>query len=144
MPTAPSKSIRAPSTTSRSCPTSPAPRPSKRGYRPYTPEHCSKCSRKFAAHPKRLDDLKDALYVTAHWNETISQRDGTIRRETRFPETPAELMLSGPYFFIGNPFNKTPRRECTQNLQSGRCGRRDLEYVRISIVVLLHRPIQLP
>ena len=71
--------------------------------------------RKFAAHPKRLGDLKDELYVTAHWHETMSQRDGAIRRATRFPETPAELVLSGPHFFVGNPFNKTPRRECTQN-----------------------------
>ena len=71
--------------------------------------------RKIAAHPKRLGDLKGEFYVTAHWNETISQRDGTIRRETRFPENPAELVLSGPHFFVGNPFNKTPRRECTQN-----------------------------
>ena len=71
--------------------------------------------RKLAIHPKRLGDLKDNLYVTAHWNETISQRDGTIRRETRFPETSAELVLSGPHFFVGNPFNKTPRRECTEN-----------------------------
>ena len=70
--------------------------------------------RKFAAHPKRLGDRKDEFYVTAHWHETMSQREGTIRRETRFPETPAELVLSGPHFFVGNPFNKTPRRECTQ------------------------------
>ena len=71
--------------------------------------------RKFAAHPKRLGDRKDELHVTAHWHETMSQREGIIRRETRFPETPAELVLSGPHFFVGNPFNKTPRRECTQN-----------------------------
>ena len=71
--------------------------------------------RRFAAHPKRLGDRKDEFHVTAHWNETMSQREGTIRRETRFPETPAELVLSGPHFFVGNPFNKTPRRECTQN-----------------------------
>ena len=41
--------------------------------------------RKLAAHPKRLGDLKDGFYVTAHWHETMSQRDRTIRRETRFP-----------------------------------------------------------
>ena len=70
--------------------------------------------RKFAAHPKRLGDMKGEFHVTAHWHETMSQRDETIRRETRFPEDPAELVLSGPHFFVGNPFNKTPRRECTQ------------------------------
>ena len=71
--------------------------------------------RKLAAHPKRLGDLKGEFHVTAHWHETMSQREGTIRRETRFPESPAELVLSGPHFFVGNPLNKTPRRECTQN-----------------------------
>ena len=70
---------------------------------------------KFAAYPKRRSDLKDELYVTAHWHETMSRRDGTIRRQTRFPAKPAELILSAPHFFVGNPFNKTPRRECTQN-----------------------------
>ena len=71
--------------------------------------------RKFAAHPKRLGDLGDDFHVTGHWNETISVRDGTIRRETRFPADASELILSGPHFFVGNPFNKTPRRVCTQN-----------------------------
>ncbi len=71
--------------------------------------------RKLAAHPKRIADLQDALYVTAHWHETMSQREGTILRETRFPRTPAEMILSGPHFFVGNPHNKTPRRECTLN-----------------------------
>ena len=71
---------------------------------------------KLLAHPKRYGDLKAAVFATVHWwNETLSQRDGTIRKETRFPETPVELILSGPHFFVGNPLNKTPRRECTQN-----------------------------
>ena len=75
---------------------------------------------KLAAHPRRLADLEDALHVTAHWHETMSQREGTIRRETRFPKTPAEMILSGPHFFVGNLHNKTPRRECTQPLRRPR------------------------
>ena len=71
--------------------------------------------RKLAAHPKRLSDLQGEFYVTAHWHETMSQREGTIQRETLFPAAPDELVLSGPHFFVGNPFNKTPRRECTTN-----------------------------
>ena len=70
---------------------------------------------KLAAHPRRLGDLGDDVYITGHWNETIAQRDGTIRRETRFAKTASELVLSGPHFFVGNPFNKTPRRKCTLN-----------------------------
>ena len=71
--------------------------------------------RKFAAHPKRLGDLGDDFHVTGHWHETMAQRQGTIGRETRFPADASQLILSGPHFFVGNPFNKTPRRVCTQN-----------------------------
>ena len=72
--------------------------------------------RRLAAHPRRLGDLGDDFDVATHWwNETTSQHDGTIRRDTRFPEQPAHLILSGPHFFVGNPLNKTPRSRCTQN-----------------------------
>ena len=47
------------------------------------------------------------------WHETNAQKDGTIRRETQFPESPDSLILSGPHFFVGNPINKTPRSVCT-------------------------------
>ena len=70
---------------------------------------------KLAAHPRRLGDLGDDVFITGHWHETTAQRDGTIRRETRFPESSSELVLSGPHFFVGNPLNKTPRRECKLN-----------------------------
>ena len=43
--------------------------------------------------------LKGKFYVTTHWHESMSQREGIIRREMRFPETPAELVLSGLHFF---------------------------------------------
>jgi len=70
---------------------------------------------KFAAQQIKLGDLEGEYFSTQHWNETTSQQDGTIRRETRFPETAEEWVLSGPHFFVGNPFYKTPRSECTQN-----------------------------
>ena len=70
---------------------------------------------KFAAQPKRLGDLENEIFATQHWNETISQKDGTIRRRTCFPEDASQWILSGPHFFVGNPFYKTPRAKCTQN-----------------------------
>ena len=70
---------------------------------------------KLEAHPRRLEDLGDDFCVTGHWHETMAQRDGTIRRETRFPKDASELVFSGPHFFVGNPFNKTPRQECKLN-----------------------------
>lgn len=42
------------------------------------------------------------------WDETNSQKDGTIRRETAF--RPADQMiLQGPLFHVGNPLYKTPK-----------------------------------
>ena len=70
---------------------------------------------KLACHPKRLGDMTGEFFATSHWNETKSQRDGTIRRETRFPKASEELVLSGPHFSVGRPLHKTPRRTCTQN-----------------------------
>src|SRR5699024_5413085 len=68
---------------------------------------------KFAAQPKRLGDLQGEYSSTEMWHETNAQNDGTIRRETTFPESPEQWILSGPHFFVGNPLYKTPRAECT-------------------------------
>lgn len=70
---------------------------------------------RFAAQPTRLGDLKDEYYSTQHWNEVNAQQDGTMRRETRFPQSTSEWILSGPHFFVGSPFYKTPRTICTGN-----------------------------
>ena len=71
--------------------------------------------RKFAAHSRQLARLGADFHVSAHWHETMSQREGTIRRETRFPKEPEELVLSGPHFSVGNPLNKTPRQNGTKS-----------------------------
>ncbi len=70
--------------------------------------------RKFAEQPRRLRDLGDEYSCRRIWDETGARDDGTIRRQTRFPNSPEEWILSGPHFFVGNPLNKTPRRECTK------------------------------
>ena len=70
---------------------------------------------KFAAQPRRLGDLKGEYYSLEMWHETNAQTEGIIRRETRFPDRPLEWVLSGPHFYVGNPFYKTPRAECTKN-----------------------------
>jgi hypothetical protein len=69
---------------------------------------------KFAAQPRRLGDLKGQYYSTQHWNEVNAQQDGTMKRETRFPENPEQWILSGPHFFVGSPLYKTPRAVCTE------------------------------
>jgi hypothetical protein len=74
---------------------------------------------KLAAWPRRLADLGDDYFSTVMFDETYAQRDGTITRRTTtddgFPATPADWVLSGPHFFLANPYNKTPRKVCTAN-----------------------------
>ncbi len=71
--------------------------------------------KKFAAQPKRLGDLQGEYYCTEMWHETNAQRDGTIKRSTAFPQDASRWVLSGPHFFVGNPYNKTPRKTCNHN-----------------------------
>ncbi|KYF78233.1 hypothetical protein BE11_12320 [Sorangium cellulosum] len=67
---------------------------------------------KFARHSAHLSDLASELLLTEMWHETAAQKDGTIRRETRFPSTLDDWILNGPHFYVGNPFAKTPRQIC--------------------------------
>ena len=71
---------------------------------------------KFARVRHRLGDLRDDYYATVCFDETYAQRDGTIRRRSRgeqgFISDPAEFVLSGPHFFVGNPLSKTPKPIC--------------------------------
>lgn len=73
---------------------------------------------KFAHAPRRLGDLGTDIYCTQHWNESIGQSDGTIRRRSTsdqgFVSDPIDFVLSGPHFFVGNPLSKTPRAVCTE------------------------------
>ena len=70
---------------------------------------------KLASYPCRLADLEGMYYATGHWHETMSQRNGTIRREIRFPSTPGDMVVSGPHFSLGSPLYKTPRERCELN-----------------------------
>lgn len=70
---------------------------------------------KFAEYPKRLGKIHADFRSTEMWHETQAQKDLTIRRKTRFPNAPQELILSGPHFHVSNPFYKSPRVECKVN-----------------------------
>lgn len=70
---------------------------------------------RFAEQPQTLADLEERYYASQFWNETNAQKDGTIRRETRFPAGVEEWILSGPHFFVATPFNKTPNEGCKHN-----------------------------
>lgn len=70
---------------------------------------------KFAAQPQRLGDLQGEYLSLEMWHETNQQTDGTIKRQTQFPQHAGQWVLSGPHFFVGTPFYKTPRENCTLN-----------------------------
>jgi methylase of polypeptide subunit release factors len=71
---------------------------------------------KLAAVPETLGKIAgDNLYFTQHWNETIAQQDGIIRRDTSFPPDTSELIFSGPLFNVANPLYQTPRAICNTN-----------------------------
>lgn len=73
---------------------------------------------KLATWPRRLADVGDDYFSTEMWHETMQQHDGTIRRrannEPGFPVAPEGWVVSGPHFFVANPFTKTPRMVCTE------------------------------
>ena len=77
--------------------------------------------RKLAEYPRRLADLGEDYFSTVMFDETYAQRDGTILRNADrsapFAEKPEDWVLSGPHFFLANPFNKTPRTVCAGNKQ---------------------------
>ena len=68
--------------------------------------------------PKRLRNLQGHYFPTQMLNEVHAQRDGYITREDNpsyRPQNSEEWVLSGPHFYVGTPFNKTPRSACTHN-----------------------------
>lgn len=69
---------------------------------------------KFSAQPVRLEDLNEEYFSTVMFDETYAQRDGYIRRETSFPTSTNQWVLSGPHFYGSNPLYKTPREVCTE------------------------------
>ena len=71
--------------------------------------------RKFAAYPRRLSHLDKEYFALEMWNETGAQKNGTIRRETKFPASANEMILSGPHFHLARPYYKTPQAVCDKH-----------------------------
>jgi hypothetical protein len=73
---------------------------------------------KLAAYSRRLSDLGNDYVSTEMWHETMQQKDGTISRramdDNSFITDPADWILSGPHFFLANPYHKTPHAICTE------------------------------
>lgn len=71
--------------------------------------------RRFAAQPRKLEEMSSDYLAIEMWHETNQQKDGTIRRETRVPLDVSEWILQGPHFHVGTPLNKTPNEVCNSH-----------------------------
>lgn len=67
---------------------------------------------KFAQVQKKMIDLHKDYISSEMWHETGAQKDGIIKRQTTFANSPINCILSGPHFFVGNPLYKTPKSIC--------------------------------
>lgn len=78
----------------------------------------SSALQKLSDYPHRISDLKSEYFSTQFWNEKSAQDDGFISRrslgDNGFVNECGDWVLSGPHFFLANPFNKTPRNICTE------------------------------
>ena len=70
---------------------------------------------KLALQAHKVSDYSAEYFVTGFWDETNSQKDGTIRRETRYPTQIAEWIISGPHIMSLHRSNKTPNEGCSSN-----------------------------
>ena len=71
--------------------------------------------KRIASVPMRLSDLSGQYFATQMLNEVNAQQDGAISRQNSpsfQPLNPSQWVVSGPHFFVGVPFNKTPRTNC--------------------------------
>ena len=70
---------------------------------------------KFSQFSMRLSHLQGKYMTMEMWHETGAQKDETIIRQTSFVDGLDDFVLSGPHFYVGNPFSKTPRAICNSN-----------------------------
>ncbi len=78
-------------------------------------QHYLSVLRKMADAPQKLSDFQNEYYATVMWDETNTQKDGTLVRKTVFPEKAEQFVISGPHFYVGNPFYKTPSKVCAKH-----------------------------
>lgn len=73
---------------------------------------------KLASYSRRLVDVGEGFFSSYMFDETASQREGTLSRrlstDPGFAATPHDWVLSGPHFFVANPHMKSPRKVCTE------------------------------
>jgi hypothetical protein len=66
-----------------------------------------------ASTQKRVGDLEP--WISGGYNEKIAKDDGLIRWNSSTPNSLEEVILQGPHFSVGTPFNKQPNIPCRSN-----------------------------
>lgn len=64
---------------------------------------------------KKVADLKESVYTTQCWNETLSQQDGTIQMQVDFPKNMQSMIYSGAHINVANPYFQTTRQHYQVN-----------------------------
>ena len=61
---------------------------------------------------RRLGDASASYHATTMFHETNRQADHTIRRETRYPVSPSDIVFQGPHVHVGTCIYQTPNERC--------------------------------
>ena len=67
-----------------------------------------------SANPTHFKDYNTYFIISRGFEETSAVKEGIIRRDTCNVETD-KLVISGPHFYLANPINKNPRKNCKLN-----------------------------
>ncbi|MEV5933176.1 class I SAM-dependent DNA methyltransferase [Streptomyces sp. NPDC052079] len=66
-----------------------------------------------ASTQKRVGELNP--FISGGYNEKTAKDDGLIRWNSSAPTSLSEVILQGPHFSVGTPFNKQPNIPCKSN-----------------------------
>jgi hypothetical protein len=69
----------------------------------------------FSKQEKTIGSIRGEIYGTEMWHETNAQNDGTILRNVHFPDSPIDMIYSGPHIGVANPIFKCSRAVCRLN-----------------------------
>lgn len=70
---------------------------------------------RFLKQNKVIGDMQLSIFNTRMWEETGSQKDGTIFRYIHFPDSTVDAIISGPHIGLSNPLFKSSRSICKLN-----------------------------
>ena len=70
---------------------------------------------RFLKQNKVIGDMQLSIFNTRMWEETGSQKDGTIFRYIHFPDSTVDAIISGPHIGVSNPLFKSSRSICKLN-----------------------------